>query len=367
MPRPDIARKIRPICVLILVALVFLQTLLPAMSSEVWERLDRKLKTQVLELNVGVKLRFKSGYWIQLTGYSPKNRYPVFGTTPDDRGFRVISYGSAFPLKASDHSKAYYITMRHVVINGDELVKECQRFFAALRLAAEKTANGKDVDTRFRELITVINLPIVKKEGLTAAEKTTYLTTIDSIWDVYDSFLSLRADPSRTLFQKYSNQVPIEQEIGYFLHKTGPASDPAIQATVFKLAKNNEGDLAILTSSPNGIPPLELDPLTPTEGEEIQVVGYPTASEQIDLDASKYYAPTFASGRISRVTPRMLQVDAPVTNGNSGSPVISERGKVLGAVAARARSQDGSELSNFTGVFPASSIKNFAPELFAGP
>jgi S1-C subfamily serine protease len=311
---------------------------------------------------VGVKIKFKSGQWIQLTGYSPKSRYPVFATTPDDRGFRVVSCGSAFPLRATDHSKAFYVTNRHVVANGEELVKEGQRFYAALRLAAEKTANGKDIETRFRELTGILNLPLRKDP--TPQEKSTYLTTIDAVWDVYDNFLSLRADPGRILFQKYVNQVPIEGEIGYFLHQAGPATDQAIQATVFKLAKPEEPDLAILSSRPNNIQPLELDPLPPTEGEEIQVIGYPTASDQIDLDASKYFAPTFTSGRISRVALRMLQVDAPVTYGSSGSPVISERGKVLGAVAARAKSADGAELSNFTGVVAASSIKSFAPELF---
>lgn len=333
-----------------------------AKADETWERLDRKLKGQVLELNVALKLKLKSGLYVQLTDASPKYRYPVFGTTTDDRGYRVVGYGTAFPVLTSQHHKAFYLSNRHVVANGDELIKECQRFYAAMRLAAEKTGNG-NVDGRFKELLSIVNLSM--KKDLNANEKSQYISTIDGIWDIYESYLSVRVDPARIMFQKYLNQVGVDHELGYFLHKVGPVSEPAIQAVVYKIAKgDNEPDIAILSSAPNAIPGLEFDTISPSEGQEIQVIGYPAASDQLDIDAGKYYAPTFTSGRISRVAPRMLQVDAPITTGNSGGPVVSQRGKVVGVVANRALSARGGELTNFGGAITINSVRAFAPELF---
>ena len=347
------------------VALPVLQALCPqpAGADETWEKLDRKLKGQVLELNVAVKMRLKSGLYVQLTDASPKYRYPVFGTTPDDRGYRVVGYGSAFPVLTHQHNKAFYMTNKHVVTTGDELIKECQRFYAAMRLAAEKTATNGNVDGRFKELLAIVNLSM--KKDMNANEKSVYVSTIDGIWDVYEAYLSLRADPGRIMFQKYLSLVGVDCELGYFLHKVGPVTEPAIQAVVYKTAKSDkEPDLSILTSAPNAIPPLEFDPISASEGQEIQVIGYPKASDQIDADAEQYYAPTFSSGHISRVAPRMLQVDAPITNGNSGGPVVSQRGKVVGVVANRAMSASGKELNTFGGAVSLDSVKNFAPELF---
>lgn len=109
---------------------------------------------------------------------------------------------------------------------------------------------------------------------------------------------------------------------------------------------------------------MELDMVVPSEGQEIQVIGYPMASDQLDSDSSKYYAPTFTTGRISRVTPKVLQVDASITTGNSGGPVVNQKGKVVGVVARRALSTSGSELTNFGGAVTASSMQSFVPELF---
>jgi hypothetical protein len=334
-----------------------------AVAQESWESLDRKLKGQVLELNVALKLRLRNGLYVQLTDVSPKFRYPVFGTTEDDRGYRVVGFGTAFPISTSQPQKAFYLTSKHVVVNGEELVKECQRFFAAMRLAAEKTAVGGNTDARFKELLALTNLSM--KKEMSAGEKAQYVSCVDGIWDVYEKFLSLRADPGRVMFEKYLSQVGVDHELGYFLHKVGPVTNPAIQASIYKTAKTGaEPDLAILSSAPTAISPLEFDLTPPSEGQAIQVIGYPTASDQIDIDAGKYYAPTFSTGRISRVAPRMLQVDAPITTGNSGGPVISQRGKVVGVVAVRALSARGGELTNFGGAVSLNTVRSFAPELF---
>jgi S1-C subfamily serine protease len=342
------------------------QASLAAIAAESWERLDKRLKTQVFQLNVGLKLKLKSGGWAQLTDLSQKYHYPVFGVTKEDRGYRVVGYGSSFPVAsrkaAKDSDQTYFLTNKHVIESGLEIGKEAERFFAALRLLSAQTAQSGDVSARHEEMIRTINLSM--KKDLSQSEQNLYQSTIDAIWDCYETYLSLKADPGRALFDKYSREDTIEPLVGYFIHSPGPVSQPALQAKIYKVAKSaSEPDLAILLLH-GRFSGIEFDTIPPTEGQEVQVIGYPTASDQIDIDASKYYAPTFNSGRISRVAPHTLQVDAPITTGNSGGPVVSIRGKALGVVAVRAISAKGNELPNFGGAIPAQTVRTFAPELF---
>jgi len=332
---------------------------------ESWERLDKKLKTQVFQLNVGLKLKLKNGTWAQLADLSPKYHYSVFGVTKEDRGYRVVGFGSSFPIatpKTKITEDTYFVTNRHVIESGLDLAQEAERFFAALRLYSEQSANGGDAEAHYEQLLQTVNLCL--KKDLSANERSVYVATVDAIWDTYENYLSVKADPARALFQKYVAQDKIESHVSYFIHPTGPITQPALEAKIYKAAKTeSDPDLAILIvhGKYTGI---EFDTVPPAEGQEIQVIGYPVASEQIDLDSSKYYAPTFNSGRISRVAPRMLQVDAPVTTGNSGGPVVSLRGKALGVVAVRAVSVKGTELPNFGGAISAQTVRAFAPELF---
>ncbi len=338
----------------------------PALSGETWEKLDKHLKTQVYKVNVGLKLHLRNGFWAQLSDLSPRLHLPVYTTTPDDKGYRVVGFGTAFPVKTVRADKTFFLTNRHVVDSGDPIVKECERFFAGMRLYAEQTGTTGAIDKRMRELLFIVNLA-VKKE-MSAAEMATYQTTADAIWDTYETYLAVKADPARLLFHKYLELVGVDSETGYFLHAPGPVSQQALPAQLYKVAKfDTDPDLAFLTVSGTVATLLEFDPLPAEEGQEIQVIGYPAASEQIDVDASKYYSPTFSSGRISRVAPHILQVDAPVAKGNSGGPVVSQRGKVLGVVAVRAISERGGELPNFGGAITANSVQSFAPELFEKP
>lgn len=339
-------------------------------KAESWEVLDKQLKTQVYQLNVGMKIRIKGGLYAYLVDMSPKYHFAVFGTAPEDKGFRVVGSGSTFPIRTNRADRTYFLTNRHVVDSGDGIFKESQRFFAAMRLHAQQTAGFQDPENRFKELLNIINLS--QKKDLNFAEKTLYQATADGIWDTYESYLSTRVDPSRQQFQKYLALAGVEAENGYFLHPAGPVSQQAIQAQLFKVAKlESDPDLAMLAVNNASLPKLDFDPVEPTEGQEIQVIGYPLASDQIDFDSGSYYAPTFSTGRISRVAPRLLQVDAPVSVGNSGGPVVSQRGKVVGVIVRRASVQQklGSqviqtELPNFGGAITITSVKSFAPELF---
>ncbi len=334
----------------------------PCQGAESWEKLDKRLKNQVFQLNVGLKLRLKDGLYAQLADLSRKNHYPIFSTTKDDKGYRVVGFGSSFPLATNHRDRTYLITNRHVAESDQQISKECERFYAALKLYAEQTSAGGNYERRYGNLLDTINLAI--KKDLTVAERTLYQSTGDAVWDCYDTFLSVKADPTRAIFHKYLDSVGVQSQVSYFVHKPGPIKQPAIEASLYKIAKKDtDPDLAVLTIN-NYIPGMELETIPPSEGQEIQVIGYPTASDQIDLDSAKYYSPTFSTGRVSRVDPRILHVDAPISNGNSGGPVIDQKGKVVGVVAVRAISSRGGELPNFAGAVTVASIKTFTKELF---
>ncbi|GEM_PF-418753 len=330
-----------------------------------WEKADRTLKQQVYQVNVGVIMKLKDGQFIQLSDLSPKYKLPVFTTSPQFKGWRVLSYGSAFPVRTSKSDVTYFLTSRHVVDKAEPTVKECERFFSAMRLFAEQTAHGRDIDGRYRELQNIVNWSQTKR--MSTAEKALYNQTVDAIWDCYETYLSERVDPTRTTFRKYLGIVTVLSDISYFIHPPGPVSQAPLKGHLYRMSNSapNEPDLALLTVKSVGISLLDLDDRVPSEGQEVQVIGYPLESDQIDQDSFNYFTPTFSNGRISRVTPRTLQVDATVAVGNSGGPVVNIQGKVVGVMARRARDNDTKEeIRKFAAAVTVSCVREFAPELF---
>ena len=336
----------------------------PAISqAKSWEQIDRDLKARVYHINVAIKIKLKDGSFAMLSDFSPKYRRPVFAAYDKDFGYRVVGFGTSFPVVISRGGDTYFITNHHVVASHLEVMDNCKKFFAAMRLYAEQTASGGDVEERFSRLRTIVSLPSAKQE-LNTAERVMYSQTVDGIWDCYQTYLSPQTEQGRALFNKYAKESMPIFETGYFLHPPGPATQRPLQASLYKACQNGRPDLAILVVKKARVTPIELDTISPSEGQEIQAIGYPTASDALDEDSSKYFAPTFNTGRISRVTPKTLQVDASVTTGMSGGPLVNRRGKVVGVVSMRFKNKQGAELTSFSGAVKAQLIKEVAPELF---
>ncbi|MCA9804082.1 MAG: trypsin-like peptidase domain-containing protein [Cyanobacteria bacterium HKST-UBA02] len=333
-----------------------------------WEDLDRQLKPRIYHLNAAIKLRLKDGRYAMFYNVTKKEKFPIFATIDRDFGYRVMSFGSAFPVKTNKPGTTYFLTSQHVTNRPNTIVVEFERFYAAMRLYAEQTAGGGTPESRYDQLQKIVTLPYINK-NMSSHELASYEHTTEAIWDCYQTYLSTRVDPNRSTFKKYLALTGATPEIGYFLHSPGPVDKPPLSARIYKASTEpRHFDITILTAKTPPISPIELDSAEPAEGQEVQVIGYPEASDQIDADADQYYAPTFNSGRISRVTPRMLQVDAPVTVGSSGGPVVNKFGRVIGMVTVRAvSSRNGAELPNFAGAITARTIMTFAPELFSAP
>lgn len=97
------------------------------------------------------------------------------------------------------------------------------------------------------------------------------------------------------------------------------------------LAVDEEGDLAILSVStpPERARRSELAPTLPEEGETIVVIGNP-----LRLEGSVSNGIVSAVREVPNVG-RIIQITAPISHGNSGSPVFNLKGQIVGVVTVK--------------------------------
>jgi hypothetical protein len=112
---------------------------------------------------------------------------------------------------------------------------------------------------------------------------------------------------------------------------------------------DREGDLAVLSVSmpAERAHVVEMTAVVPEEGEKIFVIGNP-----LRLEGS------VADGIVSAVREvpslgRIVQITAPISHGNSGSPVFNMRGQVVGIVTIRVMNGQNINLALGTSRFPA--------------
>lgn len=107
--------------------------------------------------------------------------------------------------------------------------------------------------------------------------------------------------------------------------------DRTYEATV--LSMDEKHDLAVLQIKAKGLTSLPLtDSNAVKVGQEVRAFGFPMAS--ILGDSLKVTRGT-VSGIENRDTTKVLQIDAAVNHGNSGGPLVNERGEVVGVVYQR--------------------------------
>ncbi len=324
-----------------------------------WDIVDNRIKANVYQLNVAIKVKLNNGLYAQLTDLSPRLKYPVFSTETKDQGFRVIGHGTCFPARSVKKDKTYLLTNKHVVDFGSGMLQECQRFFTGLRLYADRSAGFSNADSRYKDLLRIVNLGT--KKDLSSAERSMYQATVDTIWDTYDEHLSVKADPKRTEFNKHLARTGLEGSIGLFVHAPGTLTQPPIVAELYKQPKSSrEPDLAIL-SVKKQVTTLELETTAPIVGQPIQAAGYPLSAKTSKISASSY-APSFSRGRVTKISPALIHFDAGVSKGDSGGPLLSQKGTVLGVVSRRAMPDIGTD--RFAGAISSEAVRTFAPELF---
>ena len=166
-----------------------------------------------------------------------------------------------------------------------------------------------------------------------------------------------------------SNNNPISQGSGFFINKDGDiitnfhvvggsdkieieTSDGINYSVKNPLSVDITGDLFLATVDipSNVVHPLELDTVIPKIGEDIIVIGCPEGLSQ-----------TMTRGIVSAIRDledygTVIQIDAAISPGSSGSPVINKKGEVIGlATFHRKEGQNlnfaisSKKLSNFIG------------------
>jgi S1-C subfamily serine protease len=97
------------------------------------------------------------------------------------------------------------------------------------------------------------------------------------------------------------------------------------------LAVDEEGDLALLSVDmpPDRPRASELAPVLPDEGEQIVVIGNP-----LKLEGSVTDGIVSAVREVPNVG-KIIQITAPISHGNSGSPVFNMKGQVVGVVTIK--------------------------------
>ncbi len=107
--------------------------------------------------------------------------------------------------------------------------------------------------------------------------------------------------------------------------------DKRYKATVLSL--DTKHDLALLQIKAKGLTSLPLtDSNAAKIGQEVRAFGFPMAS--VLGDGIKVTRGTI-SGIETRDTSKILQIDAAVNHGNSGGPLVNEKGEVVGVVYSR--------------------------------
>lgn len=100
-------------------------------------------------------------------------------------------------------------------------------------------------------------------------------------------------------------------------------------------------------------------------GDRLYVVGYPgVATFHPLLSKESQIEPTFTQGLVSAKKQMaggwsVLQTDANITHGNSGGPVMNERGEVIGLATFGSVNAEGQEASGYNFVVPMSVVQEF--------
>jgi S1-C subfamily serine protease len=147
-------------------------------------------------------------------------------------------------------------------------------------------------------------------------------------------------------FMDYSGVYPTRIKQIKIIRNSGTSDYKTYSATIVSVDKEN--DLAILAIDDTAkFPFLEMDTLEPKELTPVWIFGYPFGEEFTVLQRGPEI--TVSNGSISalrhddRNELNHIQVDAVINHGNSGGPVVNEKGKVVGVI----NSMFGSSRINF--------------------
>jgi serine protease Do len=208
--------------------------------------------------------------------------------------------------------------------------------------------------------------------------------------DVKDFISSAGGQPSQALVDKVTQAVTTYD--AHYLQVTkldksfsvevgsasgsGKVSAQDITADVSAAGQQIPGkDVAVLKVERDNMPTVPLgDDSQVSTGDKVYVLGYPGAATfHPVLSEASAVEPTLTSGTVSAKKTAsggwpVLQIDAPITHGNSGGPVFDDHGRVIGiATFGTVDPTTGKEIQGFNFAVPISVAQEFITKAGAKP
>jgi serine protease Do len=130
----------------------------------------------------------------------------------------------------------------------------------------------------------------------------------------------------------------------------------------------NQGkDVAVLKIEGKNLPTLTLGNSETIEDQNnIWVLGYPAAADSDLLSPDSSLESSMNAGQITATSKTLeqggspvIQLDAAATHGNSGGPVINEKGEIIGLLTFRGDTVNGQEIQGFNFAVPVDTVKEF--------
>ncbi|MDR6121547.1 serine protease Do [Bacillus sp. SLBN-46] len=129
----------------------------------------------------------------------------------------------------------------------------------------------------------------------------------------------------------------------------------------------NEGkDVAVLKIEGKNLPTLPLGNSDNIQNQDnIWVIGYPAAADSDLLSPDSSLVSSMNAGQISATSKKtdqgspVIQINAAATHGNSGGPVINEKGEIIGLLTFRGDTVNGQEVQGFNFAVPVNTVKEF--------
>lgn len=212
----------------------------------------------------------------------------------------------------------------------------------------EMTKNGdeKAQERLFEQLVVIVAQRLAQEEGYNARELVQNANFIQAV-----------RSNARLVDMKHFHHVilpsgePLPFEIKEFGAPVGQGKDVA----VVKIETKNAPTLRIGNSDQ-----VQLQ-------DHVTVFGYPGAADTFDsgiLDSKSALEASITDGKLSAKKNSsdgapIFQVSAPATHGNSGGPVLSDKGEVIGLLTFRGDTVNGQEVSGFAFVVPTSTANEF--------
>jgi serine protease Do len=129
----------------------------------------------------------------------------------------------------------------------------------------------------------------------------------------------------------------------------------------------NEGkDVAVLKIEGKNLPTVKLGNSDDIQNQDnIWVSGYPAAADSDLLSPDSSLVSSMNAGQISATSKKteqgspVIQINAAATHGNSGGPVINDKGEIIGLLTFRGDTVNGQEVQGFNFAVPVNTVKEF--------